>query len=200
VTISGVVINHTPEGQFPAAGVALLMRWGAGTTFEFRGATSDANGRFLLADVPGGAISIAAAPNSGFYSPCPAGSDVVSTSSSFDVHVASATVLSTIGSVDLPYRFNIWVAGQVFEQTDNGAKPIAGALVNFEGNGSDPAMGSSTLTDSLGRYVMCPPLPGTGTDTSAPITATKDGFRSATRTAFLGWDYDGMDIALARNH
>jgi hypothetical protein len=87
----------------------------------------------------------------------------------------------------------------VFESTPQGTRPIAGASVSLGGDDVDPRLGSTTLTDAAGRYVVCPALPGTGTDTYGLVRARREGYRPANRSAFLGWDYTGIDIELTRN-
>jgi hypothetical protein len=84
-----------------------------------------------------------------------------------------------------------WSAGSRI--VDHGS----GASVNLAGNDkNDPRLGSNTLTDAMGRYLLCPAIPGTGTDTYAMIRVQRDGYQPALRAAFLGWDYDGIDVEL----
>jgi len=198
VTLSGTVIDHTTNGPVARANVPLLVR--AWASKAFMAVTSDAAGRYSLSGVAPGAISIAAAVGSGYYAPCPSGSDVVRTDRAFDVHVVSAALLSTAGAPDhTPQSGGIWVSGVVFEVTQKGRQPVAGATVTLEGDSSDPRVGSTTLTDAAGRYLVCPPVPSTGTDTYGSLRVSRDGYQSASRSAFLGWDYTGVDIELARN-
>ena len=198
VTLSGVVFDHTTDGAHPQANVPLLVRaWQANVFMEV---ASDSMGRYSLSGVPAGAISIAAAGGSGYYTPCPAGWDVVPSDRVFDVHVVSAALLSTAGApADMPLFGSIWVSGVVFERTPQGTQPIAGATVILEGNGSDPRIGSTTLTDAAGRYLVCPPLPSTGTDQYASLRVNREGYQPASGSAFLGWDYTGVDFELSRN-
>ena len=197
VTVSGVVFDHTADGAHPRANVLLLVRaWQSNVFMEV---ISDSMGRYSLSGVPAGGISIAAAGGSGYYAPCPAGWDVVQSNRVFDVHVVSATLLSTAGApADMPVGGSIWVSGVVFERTPQGRQPIAGATVNLEGDGDSPT-GSTTLTDAAGRYLVCPPLPSTGTDQYASLHVSREGYRPASGSAFLGWDWTGVDIELSRN-
>jgi hypothetical protein len=200
VTLSGVVLDHTSEGPRPRANVPLLVHTWQQSLSRFLEVTSDAMGRYSLSAVPSGAISIAPAAGSGYYAPCPAGWDAVGSDRAFNVHVVSATLLSTAGApTDTPTIGSIWVSGVVFETTPQGKRPIAGASVNLGGDGSDPRMGSTTLTDAAGRYLVCPPLPSTGTDTYSPVRVTREGYRPASRSAFLGWDSSDVDVELIRN-
>lgn len=196
VTLSGTALEYTPEGSRPLPGVPLLVRAGYG----FLQVTTDATGRYSLPDVPSGAVSIAPAAGSGYYAPCPAGSDVVHRDATFDVHIESAMLLSTTGAMEsVPRLGSIWVSGMVFEKTPQGARPIGGASVNLGGDDADLRLGSTTLTDAAGRYLVCPPLPGTGTDSFGAVRVRREGYRPASRSAFLGWDYTGIDIELVRN-
>jgi hypothetical protein len=199
VTLSGVVFDHTSGGARPGANVPLLVHvWGVGSE-SFMGVTSDVTGRYWLSGVPAGSISIAATVGSGYYAPCPAGWDIVRSDFVFDVHVVSATLLSTAGvPAGMPPSGAIWVSGVVFERTPQGRQPIAGATVNLFGDGSDPRTGSTTLTDAAGRYRVCPPIPGTGTDTRAPLRVSREGYRPVSAFPLLGWE-DGVDIELSRN-
>lgn len=198
VSLSGVVFDHTSNGTRPGANIRLVVHAWTTNGHTFQEVTSDQTGRYSLSGVPAGAISIAAALGSGYYAPCPSGWDVVRSDRVFDVHVATATQLSTTGA-DIPTSGSIWVSGVVFERTANGIQPVAGATVNLAGENSDSRIGSNTVTDAAGRYLVCPPLPGTGTDQSAPLRVSRDGYRTATANAFLGWDYAGFDIELSRD-
>jgi hypothetical protein len=194
-----VVFDHTSVGALPRANVPLLVRAGGGKFFLEMKVTSDSMGRYSLSGVPVGPISIAPAAGSGYYAPCPAGGDLRWAFGS-DVHVVSATLLSTAGApVDMHPNGSIWVSGVVFEHTPQGRQPIAGATVNLWGDDSDTRIGSTTLTDAAGRYLVCPPIPSTGTDQIAPLRVSREGYRPASGSAYLGWDYTGVDIQLSRN-
>jgi hypothetical protein len=101
----------------------------------------------------------------------------------------------------MPRGESIWVSGTVFERTPQGIRPIAGAAVHLADVGpledaNDPRFSSNTLTDAAGRYLLCPPIPGTGTDTYAMVSVQREGYQPSGRAALLGWDYDGFDIEL----
>ena len=203
ITISGTALEHTANGPRPLANVSLLVRTFPG----FMQVASDATGRYSLSGVTSGTrVSIAPAPGSGYYAPCPGGSPRgITSDTNLDVHVVSAELLATAGApATMPRLEGVWVSGTVFEMTPQGIRPIAGASVHLADVGpfedaSDPHFSSNTLTDAAGRYLLCPPIPGTGGDTYAPILVQRDGYQPARRSAFLGWDYDGFDIELVRN-
>ena len=196
ITLSGTVLEHTAGGARALPNAPIRVA----TYGRFLEVTSDATGRYSISDVPSGPVSIAIAARSGYYAPCPNGSDVVTSDRSFDVHVVSGMLLSTAGMpASVPMLGSIWVSGGVFESTTAGHRPIAGALVKLGGDDADPRIGSTTLTDAAGRYLVCPPVPNTGTDQYGNIRVSRVGYQSASRRAFLGWDYVGVDIELIRN-
>jgi hypothetical protein len=198
VTLSGVVFDHTSTGPIPRANVPVLVRAGQ-SNFVFMEVTSDAVGRYSVSGVPAGSISIAATGGSGYFAPCPAGWGEVRSDRVFDVHVVSAALLSTAGApAGMPRLGSIWVSGVVFERTPQGTQPIAGAMVNLDGDGADPRIGSTTLTDAAGRYLACPSIPSHGSDTYASVLVTREDYRPASRSALLGWDHTGVDIELSR--
>jgi hypothetical protein len=194
-----MAIEYTAQGLRALSDVPLLVRTGSGS-YVYRQVTTDATGRYSLSAVPAGsAVSIAPAPGSGYYAPCPNGRGVVHSDTPIDVYVVSAALLSTIGAPDLPRLGAIWISGTVFERTPEGTRPVPGVLINMGDSGadsSDPRLGSTTLTNAAGSYLLCPPLPGHGTDVNVSVRAKREGYRPATRTATLAWDYTGVDIEL----
>jgi hypothetical protein len=198
ITVSGTVFEYTAAGPRPLPNVSLLVH-PYPLEQGFLKATSDAAGRYSVSGIRSGiAVSIAPELGSGYYAPCPNGSDTITSDRTIDVHVVSAAVVSTAGAPStVPRLGSIWVSGTVMERTPNGMRPISGASVNLAGNDeNDPRLGSNTLTDAMGRYLLCPAIPGTGTDTYAMIRVQRDGYQPALRAAFLGWDYDGIDVEL----
>lgn len=199
ITLSGLVFDHTSRGPLPAANVRLLVR-ATERSHDFFAVTTNAEGRYSLSGVPRGSISIAAAAGSGYYSPCPSGWGVVQADQVFDVHIVSATLLSTSGAPpDMPRNGGIWVSGVVFERTAEGRQPVAGATVHLGDGRSDPLVGSTTLTDAAGRYLVCPPIPSHGSDTYATVSVSREGYRPAGVRALLGWESDGVDIEISRD-
>lgn len=204
LTLSGVVFDHTSNGPVPRANIPLRVRvypssWHAPPGFVSMAVTSDGLGRYALSGVPAGSISIAPASGSGYYAPCPSGWGVVQSDRVFDVHVVSATLLSSAGMpADIPLG-GISVSGVVFEETPQGRRPVSGANVNLSDEVADPQAGSITLTDAAGRYLMCPPVPSRGSDTHWWVRINLEGFRPASRVFLLGWEYAGIDVELSRN-
>jgi hypothetical protein len=72
--------------------------------------------------------------------------------------------------------------------------PLAGAVVELGG----PAYRTTTVSNAAGYYLLCPGIPGTGTDIMTSVTAHKDGYLSGTQSLMLGWDYSDTNIELVR--
>jgi hypothetical protein len=194
-TLSGVVLDYTSAGPRPQSGVPLLVRsWGSpGALLEV---TSDANGRYEISGVPGGAVTIQPSIKSDYRAPCPAGTDVLNGNATFDVHVVSTTLLSTSGAPASMPKSVIWFSGVVFETTSEGRRPIAGATVDLD---SDETFVATTLTDSAGQYLVCTAPPGTGTDQLMWVQVQREGYRPVGRSVYGGWDYTGADVELIRD-
>ena len=200
-TISGVVVEHTASGRRPAAGVVLTVRSDIADVV-----TSDADGRYS-ASVQGDQVSIAAAEPTAYMSPCPSGSVWLSINPNrtIDVDVVAKTVLSTTGVPDsYPIGSNN-VSGTVVEQTATGSRPVAGVLVSLAANWHSTSPDeieanseSTTLSDSLGRYVLCTAPPGTGSDQQAAVAFSKDGYATAGRVVMPLWG-NPVNVVLSPN-
>ena len=190
-TISGIVIEYTAtDDHHPAAGVLLSVLSEEAVT-----ATSDASGRFT-AEVRGDVMTIVPAATSPYLSPCPGGTDAVSSNPTrtFEVNIVSKDVLSTTGVPDsypIASRTSSYVSGIIFERTPDGPHPLAGASVSLLpqwGVESGPGY-STTLSDALGRYAICEAPPGVGTDQFLPLRAAKDGYFADSLEVMGGWSY-----------
>jgi hypothetical protein len=191
-TISGVVLEHTASGRRPAAGVVLTV---FSDIADFT--TSDADGRYS-ASARGGAVSIAAAETGAYMSPCPSGTIWLSINPNrtFDVDIVSKAVLSTTGVPDSYPKTALSLSGTIVEMTSDGPRPVAGALVAL---GDDfPGAYSTTLSDTLGRFVLCTATPGRGSDQLMSLRVAKDGYYLSSRLVFALWD-DGVSVELLRN-
>ncbi len=201
VTLTGVVFEYTAAGRLPRPGVPLLIRrWPQGAD-HFLEVTSGGDGRYIASGIAAAAgISIAPAVGAGYYAPCPNGSSgAVRFDSTFDVHVVSEAVLSSVGApAELPRLEGVAVSGVVFENTPQGLQPIAGASVTLNGDGQDARIGSTTLTNAQGYYFVCPEIPGTGGDTDGSLHVRRVGYRPATARPTLYWHYLGFDVELVR--
>jgi len=191
-TISGVVYEHTASGRRPAAAVGLSV---FSEIADF--VVSDANGRYS-ASARGGAVSISASQTVAYMSPCPTGTVWLSINPNrtFDADIVSTAVLSTTGLPDSYPRSALYLGGTVAEMTSNGPRPVVGALVAL---GDDiPANHSTTLSDSLGHFLLCTGTPGRGSDQVMPLRVSKDGYSPFSRDVFALWD-DGVSVSLLRN-
>jgi len=181
-----VVVEDTPSGQRPAAGVYIQVR-----SDNVVMTKSGEDGRYS-APVWGDAVySITPAESEPYLSPCPSGSAwpvSYDPDRAFDVHIISKSVLSTTGVPDSYPRTALYVTGTVVETTPDGSRPVAGAVVTL---GKEwYAIYSTTLTDALGRYVICTSPPSSGTDQTTPLTVSKDGYVPATSLVTIGFNPD----------
>jgi hypothetical protein len=190
-TISGIVFEHTATGRRPAADVAVRVlsddNYGVTTT-------TDADGRYV-ASVQGTRVSISPEESEAYMSPCPSGTNwLVDANRTIDVDIVSKAVLLTTGVPDSYPRTAISVAGTIVEATADGPRPVTGALVAL---GYEPVH-STTLTDALGRYVVCTAPPGSGTDQLMPLRVAKDGYLPDSLLVLGGWD-DRVNMQLVRS-
>ncbi len=195
-TLSGTVFDHTAMGSQRVAGLPLRVRlWESNT---FLDVTSDASGHFTISGVPRGAVTIEPSVSSGYMSPCPTGTDVLNRHATFDVNVVSRTLLSTMGLPDSYPRTALWISGVTFENISGETRPVAGATIELGDMAGDRAF-SRTLSDALGRYLVCTAPPGTGTDQETFVVVHKDGYVPGRRRVLMGWDYTGANVELVRN-
>jgi hypothetical protein len=151
---------------------------------------SGADGRYS-ATVWGDRFIISPAESEAYLSPCPSGnvwplSYTINQGRTWDAHIISKQVLSTTGVPDSYPLTSLYVTGTVVEATPDGPRPVAGALVTL---GKEwYTFYSTTLSDSLGRYVICTAPVGSGTDQETPLTVSKDGYDPATLLVLLGYN------------
>jgi hypothetical protein len=191
-TISGVVFAYTASGRRPAAGVGLSV-FSDITDFT----VSDADGRYS-ASARGDALSIAASQTAAYMSPCPTGTIWLSINPNrtFEADIVSTAVLSTTGLPDAYPKTALILSGTVVEMTSDGPRPVTGALVTL---GEDvPGASSTTLSDTLGRFLLCTGTPGRGSDQLMPLRVAKDGYDPFSRLVFALWD-DGVSVELQRS-
>jgi hypothetical protein len=180
-TISGVVFEVTASGRRPAVGVPLNV-----VSEDFFATTSDADGRYS-ALVRGDAFFIIPTETSAYMAPCPSGGLhlPINPTRIFDIDVVSKAVLLTTGVPD-SYPAVKWaaVSGTVVEAAD-GRSPVVGALLTF----GDGPYNSRTVSDSLGRYMICAAPPWSGSDQEITLNVTKDGYFPASRLDLGGWNH-----------
>jgi hypothetical protein len=197
ITVSGVVYDHTTTGPEPRAGVTLAVRdWRLGRVDSV---TSDSKGRYEIPLNSGAVVSIAPSVQSVYRAPCPSGAEVLEKDAIVDVNIISTAVLATTGapaSWPRPRSYSVQAEGAVFERTATGLQPLSGAWVDLAGDDSDRYVMSSTLTDRLGRYLLCTAPPGVGTDQAMWIRVERDGYYPAS-VRIIG-NSDVGDIELVR--
>ena len=195
-TVSGVAFEHTSTGRRPIAGVPLRIHLAASGGM-FLDVTTDANGRYAASRVGAGAVSIAPALNSGYFAPCPSGTDVLVGDATFDVHIVSTALLSAAGAPPSLPTTNIYVSGTVSEVTTAGAQAVGGALVELGESANDVAY-STTLTNASGGFLVCTTPPGVGTDQYMRLSVSKDGYAPGSLRVMGGWAYTGANVQLIR--
>jgi hypothetical protein len=158
--------------------------------------TTDSNGRYVAPGLGEGGLSITPVSTSGFIAPCPAGGFYPGYAS-FDVDLVSTELLSSSGTPASLRKSSIYTSGTVYEETATGTRPVARASVGLGFPENDFSY-SMTLTDTLGRYLVCTSPPGVGTDQYMPLTVSKEGYTSSSRQVFGGWDYSGVNVRLIR--
>jgi len=157
--ISGVVTLRTPEGTRPLGQVSV----GVGGYFTVppdiqtsfgRGAYSDDIGKYTVKGFPNGVFNVSAGDIENgrfgvrYDQPCAVRIDLAAPTFTADVELFS---------VDSPMpdatRSPPLITGIVFEQTENGKRPIAGAKIFLETlwGGAE----ARTTTDENGRYALC---------------------------------------------
>jgi hypothetical protein len=172
-TLSGVVYKTTGDGRRPFPGVSIDVSpfYQLGIRPQI---TTDAEGRYTVGTSTGQTVKLLALKN-GYSQPCSALTNTAS--NGLDLDVVPDEILSTTG---LPSAMPIrqpTLSGLVFERTPDGPRPIPGTSVlgDFTG-GMGNGTGAMTLSDALGRYVLCGVVDaGLGFE----IWASKSGYGSA---------------------
>jgi len=172
-SVSGTVIERTPTGDRTVAG-ATVRAWvqEAGHGYALaQGATTDAMGRYTLANVPASVVVVGAS-SSGLLQPCVA-TATVTRDAALNVTLvssANASILTLSGSPSF--------SGVVFQTTPNGPQTIAGAMVSFGASGGDLTF-ANTVSDSNGHYTLCTLPSDPSLQWAHEIVVDKTGFSSA---------------------
>lgn len=176
--ISGLVFDAS-SGPVAGASVDLYVTLPNGSGYSYTWATggqllTDPAGRFN-ATVPESSRVLVYVSRVGFVQPCGLLVDVAS-APSFDVELVSDATLDSFDA-PLPQRVSgNTFTGTVFERTDEGTLPVAGATVWFgDGFGFTYAL---TRTDRNGRYFACNMPRAPEWVWSTEIWAYKDGYES----------------------
>jgi hypothetical protein len=157
--ITGIVTERTPSGERPVSG-ANVNAWVQTGTFGYSymwangPRLSDAQGRYELAGLPGGADLQVQVYKDGYVQQCAAPPLVVGGEMQLDLQlVARAHVSASRASVP-PSPFGLrFVTGVVYELTNDGRRPAPDAFVDYEPIEDSPA--ALTRTDAAGRFLLC---------------------------------------------
>ncbi len=161
--ISGLVSLRTPQGTRPLPQASVSVSgWvpipdandpSRSVSFQ-RGASTDGNGRYAIKGFPNGVFSIVAGDDGygrfglRYDQPCAVEIELVAPTATADVELFS---------VDSPMpdaiRSPPLLTGIVFEQAENGRRPLAGAKIFLETSWGGAE--ARTTTDENGRYALC---------------------------------------------
>jgi hypothetical protein len=168
-TVSGTVMERTPQGARPAEGahISLWFQESKSRGFRIDGTTTDAGGRYRLVDVPKGFL-VPFAQKSGYDQPCSAATSI-SSDATVDMELvpSESPLPPTTGASPT-------LSGVVFETTPEGARvAIPGVRINWGGDLNV----ATTHSDAAGRYAFChlpttDELPGLFSE----ILAFKEGY------------------------
>jgi hypothetical protein len=171
-TVSGTVWIHDANGVRPDAN-GRMFGWvqeprEGRTTGQL---PTDGSGRFSFTVPIGAQVRLQSSINNG-YQPCQvmvrADSDVMQ-----DIHAVLDR--QQLGA-QLPAEFlahTPLISGVVFEQTDEGRRPLADVRVELDGLGGLGWVAATTLTDANGRYILC----GLADEPSTYVYASKSGYK-----------------------
>jgi len=160
--VSGVVSESTSQGARPLAGVS-VNAWIDQGTFGYSywwahgPVATDAAGRYQLSGLPDAATAWVQAwkdDRREYVQQCAAPMVTLHGDMTADVHLVRKANLSASGSADLASAPGTRVvSGVIFETTDAGRQPVAGALVAFAP--VVDTIAADTVSDAAGRYLLC---------------------------------------------
>jgi hypothetical protein len=160
--VSGLIFENVAGIRQPVGGATIGL-WGVPCAITLPGHTcttwygtltgnsvvSDAEGRYVAADVPLSSLTIMAY-KSGYVQPC----EVAGSGQNANVDVELVSMASLNTAIPLPLvTSGAVVVGTVFETTSDGPKGIPGAYVHVET--LPDLIVASTVTDLTGHFTMC---------------------------------------------
>ena len=170
-TLSGTVVERTGVSSVPVEG-AIVSHLAIG-----RSATTDRNGGYVIADVPGSILTTIVVTKDGYQN----------TSRSVSVSGDTRLDLQLVRRPPDPT-----LSGLVYERTPSGQVPLAGAIVE------NSYTHGSTVSDASGHYRLVFKTGELGaTDGFASIRVSKEGFEAAIRELVPEGDTH-LDIELVR--
>jgi hypothetical protein len=194
--LTGTVFEFAPSGdRRPAPNLRLRVRKGSSLDgavggVELPDVVTDSNGRYEIAGLANTSILFfSTAPGSDHRFLCDYHPLLVPAEPyrhlSTDLPVVH---VSWSGDRLPPGVVNSGVYGTVSERVNGTLRPVAGATVTLDSGIQDPP----ATTNAAGFYMVCSVV---GTDQTRAITARKDGYRTAAREFFGGWDFQ-IDLEL----
>jgi hypothetical protein len=183
-----MVLEHTPSGSRPLPGVRLRVSEYPSSEISF--ITSDVEGRYETTMSQRSSVKVEPAPETGYFSPCPAGG--LTPLYQPTLHVVHRDVLATTGAPELLHQISLHVIGRIVGPAPS-RSPIAGASVELDNFGMPL---STTLSDAQGQYLLCSFPPGSGTDQDAIVRVQHPGYHDAEQTATMGLGRPPVDIEL----
>lgn len=182
-SVSGVVSEIRSQNASPI-GSANISAWvdqgGSGYSYMWaHGALlTDGSGRYKLAALPAGVTVWLQAWKDGYVQQCAAPAVTLQGDTTVDVQLVSkANLAASSASVPPPGVGFRSVSGVVFETTDAGKRPVAGAFVDYEPIMDFPA--AVTFTDSSGHYLLCGLPEGQTVQVGASLGITRVAYVSA---------------------
>jgi hypothetical protein len=161
--VYGTAYEHTHGRPRPLPGLALRVHGRRNGMWLDIDVTTDASGRYEVTDMSREYILVGVLPQNEFLSPC-SWRDWDWGDGPVDIHVVARSTVLT-GVPDSLRQFtsffpNVFAfSGVVAEVTENGLRPIEGALVeHFYGTISSVPSGvpmGFTLTNAAGEYALC---------------------------------------------
>jgi hypothetical protein len=161
-TVTGMVYELDAQGQRrPVAGVSVMVYlYGMGGGHWMTDVT-DAAGRYELWGLPEDKTAVISAVKQGYVQPCGAWV-LIAGSYVRDIEIVATSLGGAAATAAARRGSTPFLTGVVYEQRSGGARtPIANAMVTL-GGGLMPAA-ATTVTDDLGRYLLCsvPAFPDT---------------------------------------
>ena len=157
--VTGVIRARTPEGDRPLSGAnvnAWVQTATVGYSYWYANGpqTTDAQGRYRLANLPAGATVQLQTWKEGFVQQCAAPNLVIDADLPLDVELVSRGNLSASpDSVPRSAPGFRWISGVIYEITANGRQAAPNAFVAYETVDDFPA--ATAFTDAEGRFLLC---------------------------------------------
>ncbi len=154
-TISGSIVEVTPEGTQPLGGVAVnawIDQGRSGYSYWWANGPvySDASGRYDLVRVPEAGTAHSQAWSNGYVQPCAAPVNSSSGTVVQNIYLVRRADASSLLPALMARTPGGVVSGRIL---DSAGQPIAGAFVDFEPIMDFPA--ATNYSDADGRYTLC---------------------------------------------